>query len=248
MYKSYGIESLNDLRLLVNEEMIEDLCGQNGVKMTIIYRRKFIKKVLEYNKSTKAKAMDTDLGGFGTLLMQSISQKTEEKEKYKFKYEMEAVQALTKKIQQTTKSIRMTKKLQSEIEEQKKTVKQNIIDDFDELIKIIAIRKKELLTTIDTNHKITQQKLDEQHRNICETAKTLLLTQQIISPQIRESEPSEERKQDVIEQIQSCFEECDKYTPNDYMYVLKNNMKYESGKNVNLKHYGKLLHNDEQLC
>ena len=121
--------------------MIEDLCGKDGVKMTIIYRRKFIKKVLEYNKSTKTKASDTGLGGFGTLLIQSISPKTEEKEKYKFEYEMEAVHALTKRIQQTTKSIRMTKKLQSEIEEQKKTVKQNIID-FDELIKIIAIERR----------------------------------------------------------------------------------------------------------
>eukprot|EP00486_Rosalina_sp_Unknown_P014928 CAMPEP_0201596204 /NCGR_PEP_ID=MMETSP0190_2-20130828/192964_1 /ASSEMBLY_ACC=CAM_ASM_000263 /TAXON_ID=37353 /ORGANISM="Rosalina sp." /LENGTH=471 /DNA_ID=CAMNT_0048056471 /DNA_START=16 /DNA_END=1431 /DNA_ORIENTATION=+ len=162
----FGIESMKDLRLLMNEDMIEDLCGKNGVKMTIIYRRKFIKKVLAHNRSTtKNRSTDTDLGGFGSLLMQSISPK---KEQHKFQYEMEAVQALTKRIQQTTKSIQITKKLQSEIEEQTKTVKQNVIDDFDELIKVIAIRKKQLLNTIDTNHKITSDRLDEQYKLLYE--------------------------------------------------------------------------------
>ena len=244
----FGIESMNDLRLLITEDIIEDLCGKNGIKMTIIYRRKFIKKVLEYNKSNNNRrgSQSGDLDEFGSLLMQSISKKSIE-HKYKFKYEMEAVNQLTKRIQQTTKSIRITKKLQSEIEQQTKIVKENIVSDFDELIRIIAMRKKEILSAIDTKQKITIDRLDEQYKNICETAKTLLITQQSVSPQIRESEPSQERKQDIIEQIESCFEECDKYTPLNYSYVTKNDIKYENGNAKDCKYYGKLIYNDEQL-
>ena len=61
--------------------------------------------------------------------MQSISHHSKEKKQHKFEYEMEAVQALTKRIQQTTKSIQITKKLQSEIEEKTKTIKQNVISE-----------------------------------------------------------------------------------------------------------------------
>eukprot|EP00483_Globobulimina_turgida_P012720 UN12743 len=90
-------------------------------------------------------------------------------------------------------------------------------------------------------------RLGEQNRNICQTAKTLIITQQGTHKQMIENDASEERTNEVIDLIESTFEECDKYTPIQYDYVLKASFKYNAGNSAQIKNYGKLIFNDEQL-
>merc|ERR1712130_290502 len=123
--------------------------------------------------------------------------------------------------------------------------KENIVSDFDELIKVFAMRKKQILQTIDTKHKLTVNRLEDQYKNICQTAKTLIIAKEGISQQIRDSEPGKERQSDVIDLVESTLEECNKYTPTNYSYVLKAELKYNQGDNTQIKNYGKVLFNEE---
>ena len=227
----FGLESMDDLRLLVTEQIIEDLCGKNGVKMTIIFRRKFIKKVLLFNN--------------GQIVNNKRSKKRETTKQ--FKHEMEAVHALTNKLRETTNCIQITKKIQSQMEKNTKEIKEAIVSDFDELIKVLAMRKKQILQSVDTKHKIVMDRLQEQHQNISETAKNLLIAKQGISKEISEKEQGEERRDSVIDLVACCFAECDKYTPSGYSFVKKAEMKYDAGQSAQIKGYGKLTFNDEQL-
>eukprot|EP01084_Bolivina_argentea_P115476 205337_1 len=231
----YGLETMKDLRLLSTEDIIEDLSGANHVKMTIIYRRKFIKKVLELNRKRRKKESEEHVELFPM------------NEQKQYESETQAVQALTVNIKQATKSMRMNKQIQSDIEENVKTVRNKIVADFDELIKAIALRKKQLLQTLDAQHQMSVNKVEDQYTNICQTAKTLLITQQGISQYVKGSEPSAARKEDVIDLVESCFTECEKYTPKDHTYVVKADFKYNEGSNAQINSYGKLMFDGEQL-
>ena len=157
------------------------------------------------------------------------------------------MEALSARIQTATTSIRTTKRVQSEMDDNVKRAKESVEKDFDELIKVLAMRKKQMLRAIDLRHNNNKELLDAQYSNILETAKTLLMTQQLLSPQIRESEFNAERNEDVMQQVEVCFEECDKYTPADYHYVTTADFKYDTGDSQLLQNYGALRFNGEQL-
>jgi len=236
----YGVESMDDLRLLSTEDIIEELCGKNGVQMTIIYRRKFIQQIMALNTTNAFNRNDGD--DESRRQYADVSQ---------FKYETQAVQALASRMQAVTTTLRATKQLQSETEKQTTAMKQSVMQDFDALIKMIALRKKRILQAIDTRHNITVRRLQEQYTSLSETAVCLLQTKQCIAPQIKETKASEERTEFVIDTVQSCFEQCDKHTPSDFDYLLQNDLIYEQGSNETmdetLEAFGKVIFNEEQI-
>eukprot|EP01083_Nonionella_stella_P013732 38628_1 len=118
--------------------------------------------------------------------------------------------------------------------------------DPDYSLDCMAFIYKQVLQTLDAQHKMNVNKVEDQYTNICQTAKTLLITQQGISQYVKGSEPSAARKEDVIDLVESCFRECDKYTPKDHSYV-KADFKYNEGTNAQINSYGKLMFDGEQL-
>ena len=252
---SMGIESMADLKLLVTEEMMEDLCGKQHVGMTIIYRRKFMKRVSELNadrirnykrnRQRHPTKHEDQRPSFESFILNAIDGPSANSRM--FGGEGQAVEALSARIQDATTSIRTTKRVQSEMEDNVKRAKESVEKDFDELIRVLAMRKKQMLRAIDLRHSINKELLDAQYSNILESAKVLLMTQQLLSPQIRESEFDAERNEDVMQQVEVCFEECDKYTPADYHYVTSTDFQYQAGDSNLLQKYGALRFNGEQL-
>merc|ERR1712129_126103 len=162
-------------------------------------------------------------------------------------HEMEAVNALTNKLKETTNSIQMTKRIQNKMELDTKRAKDTIVADFDALIRALALRKKQILASVDGKHKIVMNRLREQRENISESAKVLLTAKQGITRQMKGKEQSAERRENVIDLVSGCLDECDKYIPNGYAFVEKAEMKYDAGELERMKAYGKLTFNEEQL-
>merc|ERR1711933_150390 len=101
----------------------------------------------------------------------------------------------------------------------------------------------QILQSVEVTHKNGMNRLNEQRDKMNESAKSLLIAKQGISQQINKSKQSKERKENIIDLVSICFEECSNIVPSDYNFVKDVTMKYSKGQSALIKNYGKLMLN-----
>jgi len=173
-----GVETLDDLRVLTTEDEIMELAGTDGINMGVVYRRKFVKAVLDlkglkptqdYN-DTKTEPNDeqqttSDINASNDVLTQKNTKGMSKKEE----------KALTELVQtiksHTTKLKKKTKEELTKVQKQNEDCRNEMISTFDKAMGTLLSRRKTLEQMIQMAHDECTKKLSTQIEELQSSAK-----------------------------------------------------------------------------
>ncbi|ETO31562.1 hypothetical protein RFI_05557 [Reticulomyxa filosa] len=165
MYES-GVETLDDLHALQTENDVMALAGSTGVNMSIMFRKKFVRCVLELSSASSTN---------GNYTTETLNQDdpTEETRGLS-KAEQKALTDLTSAIKEHSVQLKTTRDDLANIKKQAEDLRQKISELFDKAMGVLLVRRKHLENSINLKETERTEMLQKRIDDFQKSAKNLL--------------------------------------------------------------------------
>jgi len=219
-----GVESLDDLRVLKTEDEVMELAGADGINMGVVFRRKFIKAVLdlkglentmddldsktEPNNDQSATQDVTSNNSATTANNNASTQKRNSKGMSR--KEEKALTELVQTIKSHTTKLKKTKEELAKIQKQNEDSRNEMIATFDKAMGTLLSRRKSLEQMIQMAHDECTKKLTTQIEDLQASAKKLLVCQKDIQTKFRDTQQSPDRETTVVNNVTQYLSEVPK--------------------------------------
>jgi len=208
-----GVGTLDDLRVLKSEDEIMELAGGNGINMGVVFRRKFIKAVLDLKDAdirveidTKIEPSETntksnnDANGNNNVPNPKSMSRKEEK----------ALTELVQNIKTHTTKLKKTKEELTKTQKQSEDSKTEMVATFDKAMETLLVRRKSLEQMLQMAHDECSNKLTAQITVLQSSAKKLLLAQKELQNKLRDTPPSSDRETTIINGVNEALNDVPK--------------------------------------